>query len=38
MRYHKFSKFTASEQSYMVIVQLYMPWRDENAIIDSFTS
>ena len=38
MRYHKFSKFSVPEQYYMVLLQLYMSWRDENAIIDSFTS
>ena len=38
MRYHKFINFSASEQYYMVLLQLYMPWRDENAIIDSFAS
>ena len=38
MRYHKFSKFKASEQYYMVLLQLYMPWRDKNAIVDSFAS
>ena len=35
MRYHKFSKFSASEQYYMVLLQLHIPWRNENAIIDS---
>ena len=38
MRYHKFSQFSASERYYMVLLQFYMPWKDENVIIDSFAS
>lgn len=38
MRYHKPSKFSSSEGYYMVLLQLYMPWRNENDIIGSFGS
>ena len=36
MRYHKPSKFSSPEDYYMVLLQLYMPWRMEDEIIGSF--
>ena len=38
MRYHKPSKFSSPEGYYMVLLQLYMPWRNENDIIGSSDS
>ena len=38
MRYHKVSKLKDPELYYLTLLQLYMPWRDENAIIDNFPS
>ena len=32
MRYHKVSNLKDSEQYYMKLLQLYMPWRDEDDI------
>ena len=36
MRYHKPSKFSLPENYYMVLLQLYMPWRHEDEIIGHF--
>ena len=38
MRYHKPSKFSLPENYYMVLLQLYMPWRHEDEIIGHFDS
>ena len=38
MRYHKPSKFSLPENYYMVLLQLYMPWRHEDEIIGHFGS
>ena len=32
MRYHKVTKLKDSEQYYMILLQLYMPWRNEDNI------
>ena len=36
MRYHKPSKFSSPEDYYLVLLQLYMPWRMEDKIFGSF--
>ena len=38
MRYHKVSKMKDPEMYYMILLQLYMPWRDESDIKGNFST
>jgi len=38
MRYHKISKISDPEQYFMILLQLYLPWRNENQIKGEFST
>ena len=38
MRYHKVSKMKDPEMYYLILLQLYLPWRDENELKGNFSS